>query len=229
MKMEITHIFHSGFILETDDIQMVFDYYKGDIDLKDKSTIVFVTHGHADHYTENIFKWQESVKDIRYVISSDIEDAPISDNIFIMNPYEELILGDLNIRSFGSTDLGLSFIINYKNIDIFFAGDLNWWHWENDTKEEQLDEEKQFKSEIKKMKMTNTDFDIAFVPVDPRLNDAFSLTGEYFIDEFNPSYFLPMHFGDNFDTSKKFINKMGDVETHIVDINKENQIIEIEV
>lgn len=229
MDIKITHIFHSGFTLETDDITMIFDYYKGDIDLKDKRTIVFATHGHEDHYTENIFKWKGDKKNITYILSSDIAHFSNSKDICIMKPYKKLQLDDVNITSFGSTDLGLSFLVNYRNVNIFFAGDLNWWHWENDSQEKQKDEEKQFKDEIAKIKRANIDIDIAFFPVDPRLGEAFRLGGEYFIKELNPNYFLPMHFGDKYHTSRDFINKMGDVETKIVDINKEGQVVEFEV
>lgn len=229
MNVEITHIFHSGFILETDDILMVFDYYKGNIDLKDKKTIVFVTHGHGDHYTRDIFRWQEYRDNISYILSFDIDNVPTQDNIYIMNPYENLDIENVNIRSFGSTDQGLSFLVNYEDINIIFAGDLNWWHWENDSKTVQEDEARQFKDEIEKIKNINKKIDIAFFPVDPRLGEGFSFAGEYIIRELDPKYFIPMHFGDKWGTSKKFINKMGEVRTNIVDINKEGQIVEIEV
>lgn len=229
MKIKIEHIFHSGFIMETEDIQMVFDYYKGDIDLKDKKTIVFATHGHGDHYTEEIYDWEKSISDIDYVLGFDIGDAPKADNIHIMNPYESLDIDTVNIKSFGSTDQGLSLLIAYRDVNIYFAGDLNWWHWENDTPEVQKDEERQFTEEIAKVLKENAKIDIAFSPVDPRLGVGYSFGGQYIIEKFKPTYFFPMHFGDKFDTSKRFINKMGDIDTKIVDINKKNQITEIEV
>lgn len=234
MDINITHISHSGFILETEDLLMVFDYYKGDINLKDKKTIVFVTHGHGDHYTDEIFQWAKGRKSsIEYVLSSDIDLHVEFQDIHVMETYEHLNLGEVSVKSFGSTDLGLSFLINYKSINIFYAGDLNWWHWENDSQEEKIDMETQFKLEIEKIKLQikerNANIDIVFFPVDPRLEDNFSLGAEYFIKQLNPNYLIPMHFGDKFDTSKKFINKIGNIGTNIVDINKENQTINIEI
>lgn len=225
LNLAIEHIFHSGFILETEDYLLVFDYYKGDISLKDKKIIVFVSHGHEDHYTKDIFKWEEEFKDIRYVLSSDIDIKSKAEKIYIMDPYEELELDNINIKSFASTDLGLSFLINIEGLSIFHGGDLNWWHWENDPKEEQIRMEKEFKDEINKLKSFN--IDIAFMPVDPRLGQAFSLTGEYFIETIKPRYFLPMHFGDNFHISSDFIHRMGDSDTQIVDLTKRNQIIKL--
>lgn len=229
MNVKVKHIYHSGFILETDDLLMVFDYYTGDIDLKDKRTIVFATHGHADHYTEDIFKWRKEKDNIKYVLSSDIAYFSTSKHIYIMKPDEKLKLDDVEIQSFGSTDQGLSLLVNYKDINIFFSGDLNWWHWPNDSIEEQKDEEDQFKEEIAKIKRTNRDIDLAFFPVDPRLGEGFSLGAEFIIEELEPNYLFPMHFGDKYDTSKRFINKMGDVDTQIVDIDEKYKEFDIEV
>lgn len=225
LDVRIEHIFHSGFILETQDYLLVFDYYKGDISLKDKKIIVFVSHGHEDHYTEDIFKWKEGFKDIRYVLSSDIDLKSKDENIYIMEPYEDLKLDNISVKSFGSTDLGLSFLIDIDGLTVFHAGDLNWWHWEGDPKDEQLRMEREFKDEINKLKPF--DIDIAFVPVDPRLGEAFSLAGEYFINTIKPKYFLPMHFEDNFYISSDFIHKMGGTGTKIVDLKRRNQVIDL--
>lgn len=229
MNVKITHIFHSGFVLEIEDLVMVFDYYKGDISLKDKKTIVFATHGHGDHYTKEIFNWQKDIENISYVLSSDIKDLVNSNTVYTMNPYESLDIEDVHIKSFGSTDLGLSLLINYKGKEIFFSGDLNWWHWENDDEETQKDEERQFKDEIKKIMEISTNVDIGFFPVDPRLGEGFSFGGEYIIKNLNPVYLIPMHFGDKFNTSKRFINKIGQGDTKIVDINREGQIVQLEI
>ena len=126
--MKIEYLHHSGCTVETENYFLVFDYYKGDINLKDKKTIVFSSHSHKDHYNPEIFKWQEEVEDINYVLSSDIDLEP-GPNVFIMEPYEILKLHDVNIRSFASTDLGLSFLVEVEGRTIFFAADLNWWIW----------------------------------------------------------------------------------------------------
>ena len=225
LNVSIEHIFHSGFTLETENFFLIFDYYKGHIPLKDKEIIVFVSHGHEDHYTDKIFKWQENFKDISYVLSSDVEINLEGDNIYIMEPYEKLNLDNVNIKSFGSTDLGLSFLVNVEGIDVFHAGDLNWWHWEGDPEDEKLRMAKEFKDEIDKL--TSFNIDIAFIPVDPRLDKAFYLAGQYFIQTIKPKYFLPMHFGDNFSISSDFIHKIGQTTTKIVHLSGRNQIIDL--
>jgi L-ascorbate metabolism protein UlaG (beta-lactamase superfamily) len=221
-KNDITveYIFHSGFSFETENYFFVFDYYKGDIELPDKPVIVFVSHGHPDHFNEEIFKWTLFHKDITYILSDDIT-ANASDTIRIIGPYEQIDYLDLKIKTFGSTDLGVSFLIQTDGLNIFFAGDLNWWHWKNDPDEENIQMEKDFKYEIEKI--INEKVDIAFFPVDPRQEDYYYLGGEYFINKLKPKYFFPMHFGDNYDVIDDFIAKMKDSDTKVVKISKKNE------
>lgn len=225
LNVKVEHIFHSSFVVETEHYQLVFDYYKGDISLKDKKTIVFVTHGHGDHYNTDIFKWSDKIKDIKYILSSDIKVLNDNGIIHSISPYEELVIDNVKIKTFGSTDMGISFYINVDNVNIFHAGDLNWWYWDDDSEKEKLDMENLFKDEIGKIK--NLDVDIAFFPVDPRLESAFYLGGEYFIKEIKPKYFLPMHFGDNFSIVPDFIHRLEGNISEIMDLNHENQTFQL--
>ena len=222
--MKIEYIYHSGFTVETDNYFLVFDYYKGDIDLKDKNTIVFSSHGHKDHYNPEIFKWSKNNPDIHYVLSYDIE-RDFNHNCHIMKPYDRLEINDVEIRSFGSTDIGLSFLVKVDGYNIFFAGDLNWWYWEDDSEKEKISMEKDFKEEIRKIKEHN--IDLAFFPVDSRLKENYSLGGKYFIDEVKPKIFVPIHFWNKFTTTFNFAKDLANSKSKIIKINKKNQVIEI--
>ena len=223
LNVKIEHVFHSCFIVETKNYQLVFDYYKGNISLKDKKTIVFASHGHEDHYNTAIFKWQDNIRDIDYVLSSDINIEDNNNRIYSMEPYNNLDLDNVNIKTFGSTDLGVSFLVTVDNVNIFHAGDLNWWYWDDDTIEEKVSMENSFKGEIEKIK--GLDIDIALFPVDPRLKSSFNLGGEFFIKEIKPKYFLPMHFGDNFNVTSDFIHKTKGFTSTIMELNHENQVV----
>ncbi len=222
--MKIEYIYHSSFTVTTDDDFLVFDYFKGDFQFPDKDIIVFATHGHGDHYTPKIFDWLKERNHILYVLSSDIE-AVSSEHVYIMDSNEDLKLFDIDIQSFGSTDLGLSYLVRIDGKNIFHAGDLNWWYWDDDSDEEKQHMEKAFKDEIQKLKGIN--IDVAFFPVDPRLGKNYHLGGEYFINEIKPKVFIPMHFGDNLEITKDFVHKIGITTTNIVEIKGVNQIIEI--
>lgn len=222
--MKVEYIYHSGFTIETNNYFLVFDYYIGDISLKDKKTIVFSTHKHHDHFNPKILKWQKDNPSISYVLDSGIE-VESSKNIHKIDPYKELRIHDVVIKSFGSTDLGVSLLINVEGKNIFFAGDLNWWHWEEDYPEDQFKEERDFKDEIAKVKGNH--IDVAFFPVEPRLEDNFYLGPKYFIKELRPKVFFPMHFGDKYNIIPKLINKIGDKDVDIVEIKHKNEVFEI--
>lgn len=223
--MTIQYIYHSGFTVKTKNTFIVFDYYKGKIDLENIKTYVFASHGHGDHYNSEILDWKKHKEDISYIFSSDITLDHEDKDIYTLAPYKILHLNNMTIETYGSTDLGVSFLINVDGISIFFAGDLNWWYWDDDSEEEKLSMKRAFKKEIQKIKGKKVD--IAFFPVDPRLSEYYYLGGEHFINEIKPKFFIPMHFGDNSYITKEFIHKMDNSYTHIVEINKENQIIKL--
>ena len=49
--VKITHIYHSGFVIELDRTVLIFDWYDGRLPDFDplKTVVVFVTHGCPDH------------------------------------------------------------------------------------------------------------------------------------------------------------------------------------
>ncbi len=223
LGVKVEYIFHSGFTVETKNHFLIFDYYQGDLQLKDKKTYIFVTHGHHDHFNPDILNLKG---DIEYIFSDDFKDDVESEkDIHHMKAYKSLKVDDLEIKSFSSTDLGLSFLVKVEGVNIFFAGDLNWWYWNNDTQQEKDTMEYLFKKKIKRMEGERVD--IAFFPVDPRLEENYYLGGKHFIEEMQPRYFFPMHFGDNYEKVQAFIHKMEGSGTNIVNIEYKNQIFEL--
>lgn len=231
----IKHLFHSGFVVETRNSTLVFDYFdpRPDLNLsnksilkedyfKDKSNVyVFVSHSHYDHYSKDIFKWQIHNPNIKYILSDDIVLNDKKENYYFLSKYESLTLDDINIKTYGTTDLGISFLVNVDGIALYHAGDLNWWHWENDTNEAKIKEEKDFKYEVDKLIGEN--IDIAFVPVDSRLKSSFYLGGEYFIKTLSPKLLFPMHFKDDYNTCNRFYEKVKGLGTNIALITEKNK------
>lgn len=234
-KAKVTHIFHSSFLIETEKYILVFDYFdytsqfkvhcnkklSSDFFKTDKNVCVFVSHSHRDHFDPEIFQWQETNSSIKYFLSDDIKVDKSNPNIHSMKQYEKYNIDNIEVNTYGTTDLGVSFLINVYGLSIFHSGDLNWWHWKNDDKKTQLKEEKDFKFEVDKLKEKS--IDIAFVPADPRLGDFYYLSSEYFIKTIHPNVLVPMHFADDFYVTENIREKLKGLDTEIVVITEKDR------
>lgn len=54
---------------------------------------------------------------------------------------------------------------------IYHAGDLNWWHWEEESEYYNEQMRMDYQKEIHKLK--NIRIDVAFVPLDPRQEEQY--------------------------------------------------------
>ncbi|MCE5285798.1 MAG: MBL fold metallo-hydrolase [Pelosinus sp.] len=212
-KAKITYLFHSCFAVETANHLLIFDYYQPKVSTKPdgkitgetlktkKNVYVFSSHSHADHFDPVIFKWAKDNPSITYLLSSDITHLA-GDNYHFLAPYQAYTTAELTVKAFGSTDIGVSFLTQTDGLTIFHAGDLNWWHWKGDTKPNQQAAEKLFKTEIAKLAGAN--IDIAFFPVDRRLEEFYAQGAQYFAAKLQPRLLLPMHFGRDFAATAAF-------------------------
>lgn len=240
MQAEIYHLFHSGAALRIKDKLFIFDYFKDDLEGKNKlqsslengvireesfkginEAFVFVTHSHHDHYNPVIFEWEKYCENINYILAAEVKkkkDIAARENIYFMEQDQNISVADLKIASFGSTDEGISFLVEIEDLSIFHAGDLNWWKWKKFNKKVQKREEREYKREVDKLK--GKEIDIAFVPVDPRLEENYYLAGKYFINKIKPALFIPIHFADNFDITKFFRDRFNSNQTRAVEITE---------
>ncbi|MDX9873174.1 MAG: MBL fold metallo-hydrolase [Clostridia bacterium] len=225
LGVNVQYIYHSGFRVETDRRILIFDYFKGKVQLGDKQTLVFASHAHPDHFRKKIFDWSNDQPDIAYILSSDIRHRPEGLNIKALSPYEETTLADVHIKTFGSTDAGVSFLVETDGLRIFHAGDLNWWYWWGESPEEIANAEKMFKEEMAKIK--GEAIDLAFFPVDPRLEHNSDVGADYFIQEIAPKILIPMHFGDQADAALKYAEKMKGASTQVIAFTEPNQEISL--
>ncbi|MFW5971978.1 MAG: MBL fold metallo-hydrolase [Bacillota bacterium] len=241
MPINIYHLFHSGVAVEINNMLLVFDYYKdnsrnsrdglaggvvtGDQIEKYEQIYVFASHSHYDHFNPVIFEWKQYNKNIDYILSDDIN---VSEDAHFLKKGDSISVNNLDITAYGSTDKGVSFLVQVKldnedGIIIFHSGDLNWWYWKSFTSEQLKQEERDFKEEVDKLK--KYDIDIAFVPVDPRLDEYYYLAGEYFIETIKPSLFVPIHFAGKYSITEKFADKYSQVETDIAVIESRGKKI----
>lgn len=223
--MKVTYFNHSGFLIETESKVLVFDYYSqgGRFNLFDpeiyagKDIIIFVSHDHGDHFDTRIFQWAGKAA---YVLSDDVKaESTCKGEILYVKAHETYRFHDITIETLRSNDEGVAFAVEVDGKTIYHAGDLNWWHWNGESKEFNDQIAQSYHEEIQRIKGRN--FDVAFVPADLRLEDKYCWATDYFMQEVGAAAVFPMHFWGRFDVCRMLKEKgYGD---KIMNITKENQ------
>ncbi len=202
INMKITFIFHSSFAVELEESVLIFDYYgeeKLPVLPKGKQVFFLNSHGHPDHFQRKILALKEEYPSAEYILSRDIRFRPEEkkDWIHRVKPGGELKTAPLVVRTLRSTDLGVAFIVETEGKRIYHAGDLNWWHWEGEDKAWNNNMAANYKKEADKL--SGVFFDAAFVPLDPRLGDAYYLGMQYFLKKADAACIFPMHMWEKYD------------------------------
>lgn len=251
--MKLTYIFHSGFVLETEQSILVFDYWMDpsgvmDIVLQgEKPMYVFSSHFHEDHFNRDIFKWRMQKANVTYILSKDIlrhrraakEEADVWLAKGSMWSDERI-----TVRALGSTDSGVSWIVETEGKRIFHAGDLGNWYARflpeavpgQTIYSEEFDEyidpiahEKQFLGELKDIRKVADGFDIVMFPVDARIGNGYTLGGRQFIERFKVGLFVPIHFvASGFESSWRMQEFTDAKDIPFWKISREGEALEIE-
>ena len=213
--MELIYVYHSGFVLQGKDFALLFDYYQDTPDRwvhreflsRPGRLYVLSSHSHPDHFNPEILTWKKDRPDIQYILSEDIRDnqqACFHEAIFLKKG-EEWNDDLVKIKAFGSTDIGISFLVDIADKRIFHAGDLNNWHWqEESTPEEIAQAEKEYLNELETLAQATDYLDLALFPVDPRLGNDYTRGARQFIDRIPTRQFVPIHFWEKYDKANAF-------------------------
>lgn len=230
--MKVTYLGHSGFLLEMEDTYCLFDYYKGGFPKwdRDKKMVVFVSHAHYDHFGKEIFRLREVFSEICYILSSDIDPSeyahagfsPCSD-IISMGPNEAKEVFGIKVRTLRSNDQGVAYLLSSRGRTIYHAGDLNWWHWEEESEVFNKMIRRTYQSEINKLQQEK--IDIAFVPVDPRLGEQYCWGIDCFMKRTDTKHVFPMHFWGNYNIFDRLMleNCTETYKDRIIRIEREGQ------
>lgn len=219
-KLTVTYLHHSGFMVQSHDKLLLFDFYcdpqKPEERQKNLACVadairdpavrhvcIFASHNHRDHFDPVILTFDQYGKPVTWLFSSDIPVDQAQAHVHRFDPDSQAAIDDLAIRTFASTDAGVAFLVQTDGISLFHAGDLNWWYWSDEsTAEECAEYERDFKTIMAQVETWPVD--VAFFPVDPRLKDYANHGGAWFIDKLKPAFFFPMHFGYAYGTTDHF-------------------------
>ncbi len=193
--MKITYIKHSAFLVETKHVALLFDYAMGDIPKTDKPLFVFVSHFHQDHFNKAIFDLNAEAFFLSDTIKKKEIPNAIQDKVYRFHEKENFKNNYFSFQTLGSTDSGISFYLNIEGLTLYHAGDNNIWYWD----EEDIHMIEDFKKSIQVIKK----LDIAFFPVDPRLQDH-ATDGAVALSECtNVKVIFPMHAWENYLINQK--------------------------
>lgn len=235
--LEITYYYHSGFSCAVGDVLCIFDYWTGehgelpedkritpDYLASFREVYVFVSHSHPDHVEQEAFTWHRQTP-VAYVVSYEM---PIGTRGRRMSPGDELTLSEhVKVTAYNSTDLGVSFLLEIDGIRIFHAGDLNYWHWrEESTNAEIAEAEEAFHQAVKPLE--GQPIDVAFFPVDPRQGRLFDAGANYFIMAVKPRLMIPMHFFNRAEVASEYARRARSRQTEVIAMTRPAEKLRLE-
>lgn len=215
--LRIEYIYHSGFYVETEHKIFIFDWYKGKIPKlpENKRIYVFVSHFHADHYGSCI--WSLPQDRTSYLLDrkvnpgfskrKKIEEGKIKAHMLTANKHYSI--DGIEIDTLFSTDEGLAFSIQADGYRIYHAGDLNIWYWEDEPEEDNKWQQGMYRKQMTELKKTlgEDEIDVAFLPLDPRLEDHAADGVLSFLKEIPCKALFPMHYWEQKEKCMSYVKQ----------------------
>ena len=237
-RFTVVHYYHSGFSVASGDTLLVFDYWRGeDMELTEErqlseeqirsfaNVVVFISHEHIDHLDPVVFTWKD-LTSVTYIVSSDM---PVGTRGKRMAPGDTFSpVPGVDVTAYDSTDLGVSFLVDFNTLRIFHAGDLNFWHWREESSMQDIEEAD---AEFRKVVSTisGEDIDIAFFPVDPRQGAMYEAGANYFIMSVKPRILVPMHYFHRADIAQEYARTASSRDTEVLAMPLYGDTIRIEI
>ncbi|MDE6231192.1 MAG: MBL fold metallo-hydrolase [Muribaculaceae bacterium] len=226
----IRYVWHASFLVTLPDMAFLFDFWKNPEGTSrfpelprgvatDIPLYVFVSHAHKDHFNPCVFDLAALNESVRLIISKDVARMsrhrlnPDSayrglkvppQRVSVVKAGDNISFPGLDVRVYGSTDAGNSYMLETGGMRFFHAGDLNAWILQGMGEAEQREARCKFKTVVEEivegerrsllMNGQESPIEAMFFPVDRRIGPAFSEGAEEMVARFAPRRFLPMHF-----------------------------------
>ncbi|MCI9607659.1 MAG: MBL fold metallo-hydrolase [Muribaculaceae bacterium] len=218
---KVTYLDHSGFAVQLPDVLLVFDYFRDPSHALHKileanpqlPVVFFVSHKHEDHFNTGIYEMAQNHRRV-YVMSNDVPAQAIPSTLEVagMSAGDRIegLPGGVSVKAYPSTDSGVSFLVETPEGEkIFHAGDLNEWHWKDESKPAEVKHaEVEFTKALNRISSENESVNIAMFPVDPRLGSDFGSGALAFLKAVKTAHFFPMHFWGKKDEAEVFLSKI---------------------
>lgn len=216
----VTYFYQSSFTVAVEKTLLIFSYRQTDLpalpqayrlserDMQGfNNIVVFVPLDSLDHHDQAIYTWKQSFP-ITYVVTQEAAArAGEQANVRAVREGDVLSVANVQIAVHGSTDAGVSFMVKTGGIRIFHAGDLNLWHWREDSPLREIARaEEAFYQAV--AAIPREKLDICMFPLDPHLGGFYDAGANHLIMALKPSVFFPMHFGARAEIAADYARRM---------------------
>ena len=228
--IKLIYHYHSGFSVQVGATLLIFDYWEGENrQLADVGKItpqflrafeqifVFISHAHQDHLDPIVYMWENEGLPITYIVSGDV---PVGTKGKRLNVGQQKTLSqDVTVRAFPSTDIGVSYLVTAYGLNIFHAGDLNLWHWRQESSLREIEAaESAFYEATEPIKQEK--IDVAMFPVDPRQGMMYDAGANHFILTMKPRVFIPMHWQERPEVAIDFARRSRTNQTEVLALTR---------
>lgn len=237
--MTVKYYYHSGFSVSCGGTLLIFDYWMGrqgkKLPVEQRITpeelahyqevYVFISHGHEDHADPVVYTWEQFAP-VTYILPETMDAQKWPGRR--MGVGGELTLSHhVRVKAFDSTDEGLSYLVELDGIRFFHAGDLNNWHWREESTSREIEEaERDFQSVMNTLR--GEKIDVAFFPVDPRLGMMFDAGPNYFAMVMKPRLMIPMHFWERPEVIREYARRSRSAQTEMIALTTPGDMILLE-
>ena len=225
-QLKIVYYYNSGFSVQVGSTLFIFDYWEGENRSLSASVrirpellkayeriYVFISHAHPDHLDPVVYTWAKEGLPITYIVSSDMPIGTIGKRLAPLQ--EKQLTQDIWVKAYQSTDLGVAFLVEAYGLRIFHAGDLNLWHWRQESTLREIEAaEKDFYDALEPLKGEH--IDVAMFPVDPRQGLMYDAGANHFILTEKPRVFIPMHWQDRPEVAIDFARRAKTAQTEVL-------------
>ncbi len=214
--MKITYTGQNGYVVETGIANIVFDFCGGSLPVMSKELplLVFVSHGQALHFDPVIFSFVSEYPNVQFFLSHDIllteelqKQYGITRSIlkkisFLPEGVRRVIpLKGKNgendyiiLETIKTCGEGIAWLLNIAGKRVYYAGDMNWWVWENDSRQVFNQRTARFKHYMETL--YNREIYLAFADLVPEQGKYSRLGIEYLLNTADVANVVPMSFGD---------------------------------
>ena len=207
--VSVRYIYHSCFMVETESLLLVFDYWKDDasgtlhrrLSEKHKPVYVFASHFHEDHYQPEILTWKNGLGEpVSLLLSYDIVKRRGVDKSLlkaVLRPGVAFQDEYLKVMPFRSTDIGVAVAVWLPDgTVVFHAGDLNNWYFPDDPSHLKVsvkEMEGLFLSVVREVRKKCGRVDYLMFPVDSRLGAEMCRGLSQWLKQVPTGHVYPMH------------------------------------